>query len=272
MSPTATAIRVVKRERLLRISIDGSWSANDFAQFFDALNVLYRFQCLSSAESGSMTAGDLMLEHEVSILDDFLDGSRVYGPVKRVSPKRLNGRTPFQKLAKFIASAREKDLGNFIDFSKRLVYFAEFHAQALEDRKLNGTLSQGFERSFYAPPRSPSVQQGWLRKLPFRPGYTPLAVTRCTFASPGVTDLAGIGQVLGHLKDILSLILTHSAKRREHHLNEALLSEQLTAARISNITSQIALLRSVGYSEYQCRKLLEEVDPVVQVLSGLAKS
>lgn len=272
MPPTATATRVVKRARLLRISIDGSWSANDFAQFFDALNVLYRFQFLSEAESGNMTLGDLMLEQEVGRLDSFLDGDRLYGPEKKVRPRRLNRKTPFHTLAKFISSAKHKDLSDFIDFSKHLVYFADFHAQALEDRKLNGTLSQGFERSFYAPPRSPSVQQGWLRKMPFRPGYSPLVVTRCTFASPGITDLAGIGQVLGHLKDIVSSILTFFAKRRERHLNEALLSEQLVAAKISNIASQIALLKSVGYSDYQCRRLLEEVDPVVQVLGGLAKS
>lgn len=232
--------KVANRERLLRISIDGSWSASDFAQFFDALNVLYRFQCLSEAESGSMTAGDFMLEQEVDKLDDFLDGNRLYGHTKKVRPRRLSRKNPFHTLAKFISSAKGQDLSDFIDFSKHLVYFAEFHAQALEDRKINGTLSTGFERSFYAPPRSPSVQQGWLRKLPFRPGFSPLVVTRCTFASPGVTDLAGIGQVLGHLRDIVSSILTYSAKKRERQLNEALLSEQLLTAKISNIASQIA--------------------------------
>ncbi len=272
MSPTTAATRVVKRERLLRISIDGIWSANDFAQFFDALNVLYRFQCLSDAESGSMTAGDFMLEQEVGRLDSFLDGDRLYGSEKKVRPRRLHRRQPFQTLTKFISSANDRDLCDFIDFSKHLVYFAEFHAQALEDRKLNGILSEGFERSFYAPPRSPSVQQGWLRKLPFRPGYSPLVVSRCNFASPGITDLAGLGQVLGHLKDILSSILNYSARRRERQLNEALLSEQLIAAKISNIASQVTLLKSVGYSDYQCRRLLEEVAPVVQVLGGLANA
>lgn len=272
MSPTATTVRIAKRELLLRISIDGNWSAADFSQFFDALNVLYRFQSLSEAESGNMTVGDFVLEQEVSRLDSFLDGNRLYGSEKKVRPRRLSGKTPFQALGKFFSAAKHKDLGDFIDFSKRLVYFSEFHAQALEDRKLNGTLSQGFERSFYAPPRSPSVQQGWLRKLPFRPSYSPLVVTKCSFASPGITDLAGIGQVLGHLKDIVSSILTYSTKKRERDLNEALMSEQLIAAKITNISSQIALLKSVGYSDYQCRRLLEEVDPVVQILGRLAES
>lgn len=219
-----------------------------------------------------MTSGDFMLEQQIDRLDGFLDGERLYGPEKKVRSRRLNPKAPFQALATFISSAKDRELGNFIDFTKHLVFFAEYYAQALEDRKLHGTLSQGFDRSFYLPPRSPSVQQGWLRKLVFRPGHSPLVVTRCTFASPGITDLAGLGQVLGHLKEILITVLTYSAKRRERHINEAILTEQLISAKISNISNQINLLKNVGYSDYQLRRLLEEVDPAIQVLGSLAKA
>lgn len=272
MPSTIAATRVLKRDRLLRISIDGDWSVGDFAQYFDALNLVYRFLCLSEAELTNMTAGDLMLDQQIAGLDGFLDGERLYGLKKRVRPLRLSRKDPFRTLANFISSAEDKTLADFIDFSKHLVFFSEFHAQALEDRKLHGALSQGFERSFYAPPRSPSTQQGWLRKLQFRPGFSPLTVKRCTFASPGVTDLVGLGQSLGHLKDIVGSVLTYSANRRERQIKEALLTEQLVAAKIENVARQINLLKNVGYSDYQCRRLLEEVDPAIQVLGNLAKA
>lgn len=98
-----------------------------------------------------------------------------------------------------------------------------------------------------------------------------LIVRRCEYASPGVTDFAGIGQVLGHVKDIILRCIDVCVSRRERQLKNELLKQERDAKALQNVAERIKVLKSLGYSDSHCRQILAEVSPAVAKLEALAE-
>ncbi len=98
-----------------------------------------------------------------------------------------------------------------------------------------------------------------------------LAVRRCEYASPGATDFTGLGQALGHVKDVVLKCVDVFVGRRKRELENALLEEQRDAEALKNVRERINILKSLGYSDTQCRQILAEVSPAVAKLEALAQ-
>jgi len=97
-----------------------------------------------------------------------------------------------------------------------------------------------------------------------------LKVRRCTYASPGATDFTGMGQALGHVKDILLKCIEVCTGRRERNLKNDILEQQRDAEVLKNVKERLAILKGLGYSDMQCRQVLAEVSPAVAKLEALA--
>ena len=98
-----------------------------------------------------------------------------------------------------------------------------------------------------------------------------LAVRRCEYASPGVTDFAGMGQALGHVKDIVLKCIDVWVGRRERELKNEILEHQRDAEALKNVRERLSILKSLGYSETHCRQILAEVSPAVAKLEALTQ-
>ena len=98
-----------------------------------------------------------------------------------------------------------------------------------------------------------------------------LMVRRVEYASPGLADLAGIGAIVGHLKDfVLKLIERHDTKRSRELADEKAEIEN-QAARIQNAKEFVALAKSLGYANSEIRDLVRSIDdkqePIVHLIS-----
>jgi hypothetical protein len=98
-----------------------------------------------------------------------------------------------------------------------------------------------------------------------------LIVRRCQYASPGLTDLAGIGQVLGHVKDVVLRCIELCVNRRERQLKNDLLEQERDSKALQNVADRIKILKSLGYSDSHCRQVLAEVSPAVAKLESLVE-
>lgn len=107
-----------------------------------------------------------------------------------------------------------------------------------------------------------------------------LEVRRINYASPGFSDLAGIGSVIGHLKDFILKLLERHDSRRQRELSEERAALENDRIRIENARNFVALARDLGYSETDVRMLMAYVDrkqePLVrlveqQKLRGVSK-
>ena len=86
-----------------------------------------------------------------------------------------------------------------------------------------------------------------------------LQVRRCTYASPGATDFTGMGQALGHVKDILLKCIEVCTGHRERNLKNDILEQQRDAEVLKNVKERLSILKNLGYTDMQCRQVLAEV-------------
>jgi hypothetical protein len=93
-----------------------------------------------------------------------------------------------------------------------------------------------------------------------------LEVRRIRYESPGVTDIAGIGVVVGHVKDFILRIIEHRAQRRQRDLDNARREAEVTAMRIENARNLVALAMDCGYDRSELRKLVGFVDTKQEVI------
>ena len=98
-----------------------------------------------------------------------------------------------------------------------------------------------------------------------------LTVRRCEYASLGLTDLAGIGEALGHVKEIIIKCIDVFVTRKERQLKNNILEQEVEAAALKNVREKISILKELGYSDTQCRQILAEVSPAVAKLEALAQ-
>jgi hypothetical protein len=122
-----------------------------------------------------------------------------------------------------------------------------------------------------APPLLPSVNfedPEALRRL-IEPDEQ-LQVRRIEYASPGLKDLAGVGEVIGHLKDfLLRLIeLAVTSPQRQLENDERELNNQ--RLRLENARLFVQVGRDIGLSEHELRQLAGFVetkqDPIIRLV------
>ena len=98
-----------------------------------------------------------------------------------------------------------------------------------------------------------------------------LKVRRCEYASPGVTDFTGIGQALGHLKDLILKCIDARITRNERNIKNQILEHERDSAALRNVQERLSILKELGYSHSQIRKILMEASPALANLESLAQ-
>ncbi|MGC8898815.1 MAG: hypothetical protein ACP5ON_11370 [Bacteroidota bacterium] len=87
-----------------------------------------------------------------------------------------------------------------------------------------------------------------------------LEVRRISYASPGATDLAGIGTVIGHIKDFILKLIERQDSKRQRELDQERAALENDRIRLENARNFVALARDLGYSETDLRRLVLYVD------------
>lgn len=244
----------------MRISIDKKWTAEEFQTLFAAVEQLYLFLALNEDHLAVIEMPEKLLKREA--FERF---------------KRASERGNFQYalgylIAKLEAAGSPEEFeeilsGKDVFFQRsRGGYFTDeirdfFLDLAVIDRSQIEQASR--YRSRTRDWRSAALRGGPPKilvqarlQLPHR-----LEITRIEFASPGFTDLAGIGQIIGHLKDILFKIIDVYSSKGERAARTAILNEQLEEVRINNVGKKLDLLRRMGYSDEICQRLAFELAP-----------
>lgn len=96
-----------------------------------------------------------------------------------------------------------------------------------------------------------------------------LEIRRVNYASPGATDLAGIGAIVGHIKDFVIKLIERSDTQRQRELNDERAAIELERMRIENARNFVALGRELGFTEVEMRKLVAHVDDKQNILVRL---
>lgn len=116
----------------------------------------------------------------------------------------------------------------------------------------------------------PALDDSYLSRLPelIAPEER-LMVRRIKYASPGITDLTGLGAIIGHLKDFSLRLIERRDGKRSRELSEERAELENDRLRIENARSFVALTRDLGYSETEIRDLLRHVDRKQDTLANL---
>jgi hypothetical protein len=97
-----------------------------------------------------------------------------------------------------------------------------------------------------------------------------LRVQRVEYASPGSIDLAGLGAVMGHIKDLVFKFVDRNDTKKKRHLEDERLLLENERLRIENAREFVALAMDCGYSEVEIRQLVSRVDDVQGPIERLA--
>ena len=144
-------------------------------------------------------------------------------------------------------------------------------------------------RDFYmdAPfppfPRSLRSFRAWARLAPpsmLRSWYTPslvtggvhtavtsellepherLVVRRVLYGSPGIKDLVGIGEIVGHLKDLLVRLIEHWSTRRQRSLENERRELENQQLQVEIAKQFVGLAQELGYTKKEMRQLVSAV-------------
>jgi len=87
-----------------------------------------------------------------------------------------------------------------------------------------------------------------------------LEVRRISYASPGFSDLVGIGTVVGHIKEFILKLGERRDSRRHRELDEERAALENDRIRLENARNLVALGRDLGYTEMDLRLLVADVD------------
>lgn len=97
-----------------------------------------------------------------------------------------------------------------------------------------------------------------------------LEIRQIRYASPGYSDLAGLGSVIGHIKDFVIKLLERHDSRRKRELDEERAALENDRIRLENARNFVALARDLGYSDTDVRLLMAHVDkkqePLIQLV------
>jgi hypothetical protein len=113
--------------------------------------------------------------------------------------------------------------------------------------------------------------------------HAELEVCQIHYSSPGFTDLAGLGIVIGHLKDFLLRLIEYRLQSRrrileeeqmvtdntkKHIENETLMLKN-AQLRLENVRQFLALAKDNGFTEEELNKLIPPIDRAQEILFRL---
>ncbi len=142
------------------------------------------------------------------------------------------------------------------EFYMEFRHFPPFR-KSMKRRMLNPIL---FTYPFSPVPTIPLVPEELSRLSRLVYPNEQFQVQRIEYASPGLKDLVGLGEITGHVKDFIIALLDRWLNRRQRKLENderVLRNDQL---RIENARQFVQLAREVGYSDQELRTLIRWVD------------
>lgn len=103
-------------------------------------------------------------------------------------------------------------------------------------------------------------------------------VKRITYSSPGVTDIAGLGEIIGHIKDLI-IKVTEMCLNRQHQKEVARQLKiendkselEMVGLRLTAIDQFIDVARKAGFTKKQIRTTIQSVDGKVDLIEGLVE-
>lgn len=104
-----------------------------------------------------------------------------------------------------------------------------------------------------------------------RPRLMPaLQVARIQYASPGFTDLAGVGVIVGHIKDFFLTLIEHALNRRQRQslAEKADLENELL--KIEVLHKAVEVLRESGFSKNEIKSVVQSLDDRADDVQKLA--
>ena len=99
-----------------------------------------------------------------------------------------------------------------------------------------------------------------------------LVVRRIIYGSPGITDLAGIGEIVGHVKDFLVSIIEHCSTRRQRSLENERRALENKQLQVQIAKEFVGLAQELGYTKKEMRQLVasivREQTPLVRLVAA----
>jgi len=99
-----------------------------------------------------------------------------------------------------------------------------------------------------------------------------LKVRRVEYASPGFKDLAGFGDIVGHVKDFTVKMIEYFGSRKNRNLMDEEQELKNQSLRIKNAREFVGLAKECGFEESELRKIVLAVDEKQDPLVALVES
>ena len=115
---------------------------------------------------------------------------------------------------------------------------------------------------------SPSLLRLERAPLPGQPTVAPsellepeerLVVKRVLYGSPGIQDLAGVGEIVGHVKDLLVRLIEHWLARRQRLLENERRELENQQLQVEIAKQFVGLAQEIGYTKKEMRQLVASV-------------
>ncbi len=90
-----------------------------------------------------------------------------------------------------------------------------------------------------------------------------LVVQRVLYGSPGIKDLVGVGEIVGHVKDLLVRLIEHWSTRRQRSLENERRELENQQLQVEIAKQFVGLARELGYTKKEMRQLVSSVVLVV---------
>lgn len=87
------------------------------------------------------------------------------------------------------------------------------------------------------------------------PKESSLQIQRIQYGSPGITDIAGLGIIIGHLKDFLIKVIELGVAKEQRKLENQERALNNQRLQIENVQSVIKLAKELGYSKSELKQL-----------------
>lgn len=169
-------------------------------------------------------------------------------------------------------------------------------ALALESEELRELRDFYMDAPFPPLPRSLRSQRAWARLAPpsiLRSGRAPLVgrgqapielasellepderlvVQRVLYGSPGIKDLVGVGEIVGHVKDLLLRLIEHWSTRRQRSLENERRELENRQLQVEIAKQFVGLAHELAYPKKETRQLVSAVvleqRPLVRLVSA----
>jgi HAMP domain-containing protein len=185
------------------------------------------------------------------------------------------------------------------EFAKSLtsldrLYTVRF-ALALESEELHELRDFYLDAPFPPYPGSPRFFRRWAKlippsvlraeRMPLITGSQPavltsdllepqerLVVQRVLYGSPGIKDLVGIGEIVGHVKDLLLRVIEYWSTKRQRELENDRKELENQQLQVEIAKGFVGLARELGYSKKEMRQLVgsvvREQRPLIQLVAA----